>query len=102
MLDVPSFYGATRSMPSRLAQSGSWLSTARSMSAMSRLQPPRENAPAAFSSAVANGNYAIEAVVPTERGFEKVRLNGSRLEIERQFEALPVEICDSIGPNLGL
>ncbi len=101
MLDVPSLWSVPERMPRRTVETGSWMSMARSMSSMAR-KPHQENAPTAFSSAFANGNYAIEAIVPTEMGPEKVRLDGTRSEVEEQFRSLPLEVRRSLGPNLGM
>jgi hypothetical protein len=43
----------------------------------------------AISMAYVNGKYKIEAVVPAEKGSLKVKLEGSRREIDQQLKKLP-------------
>ena len=69
---------------------------------MAAVKAPVEGAPLALSAASANGNYAIEAIVPTDDGPQKVKLNGTRQEVEDQLRALPDPIRRSLGRSLGM
>jgi len=66
-------------------------------------EPAGEPVPAAaqaISMAYANGQYAIEAMMPVKRGYKKVRLEGTRRQIERQLEDLPKSMRQSIRSRL--
>ena len=54
----------------------------------------------AISLAYANGRYAIEAMMPVKRGYKKVRLEGTRPQIDKQLEDLPKSMRQAIQSRL--
>ena len=54
----------------------------------------------AISLAYANGRYAIEAMMPVKRGYKKVRLEGTRPQIDKQLEDLPKSMREAIQSRL--
>lgn len=48
--------------------------------------------PMAFSRAFANGLHSIEAIVPTDHGPERVKLEGNDREVQDQLDSLPQDV----------
>ena len=54
----------------------------------------------AIAVACANGQYKIEAMMPVGRGYKKVRLEGTRRQVEKQLADLPPSLRSAIRRQL--
>ena len=75
---------------------------ARTAAPNASVLPPAGTRTQAIAMSVANGIYSIEAAVDSEEGLQKVRLNGTKSEVEAQIEQLDPAIREALGTQLGL